>query len=172
MGRIGLGGPRGSFRVRVGVSVRFSVSVGVSVVDCRFPSVWTENNTERRALHVHVHNHNTVARSQRLCGPVHSPHCTSFPSATAPVSQYRVSPVHISPGGDMLLLKSPPPCKCLLPHVEFPLLCKTLRSRRDKIAPVTESPPYTMRHRICITNSLPSIKSPLPPHIIRTLELT
>ena len=34
MNRIGLGGPRGSFRVRVGVSVRFSVtSVGVSVVD-------------------------------------------------------------------------------------------------------------------------------------------
>ena len=31
--RIGLGGPCGSFRVRVGVSVRFSVSVGVSVVD-------------------------------------------------------------------------------------------------------------------------------------------
>jgi len=30
--RIGLGGPRGSFRVRVWVSVRFSVSVGVSVV--------------------------------------------------------------------------------------------------------------------------------------------
>jgi len=42
MGRLGLvgargscrvGGARGSFRVRVGVIVRFSVSVGVSVVD-------------------------------------------------------------------------------------------------------------------------------------------
>ena len=61
-----------------------------------------------------------------------------------PVSQYRLSPMKKSPRGEeiyILLQSLPGHVNVSYPITKSPTLCKSLRSRYDKIAPATDLPP-------------------------------